>query len=166
MKKKINFLIAGAIGTIISGCVGAMPKYQTSEGTMIIFKTPTMRYADQGFVSIADSETKVEIYGSGQAVMRLRITPSEVCVSKMACMSKKDFNAKVLGNPNYPENLIENVFKGEPIFGMEGMQQSDHEFRQHIQKPGMNIDYYRGPKRIEFKDSATGTKIKIITMGS
>ncbi len=164
MQKKINILVASAIGLAISGCVGSMPKYQTSKGTMIVFKTPTMRYADQGFVSIADSETKVEIYGSGQAVMRLRITPSEVCVSKMACMSKKEFNAKVLGNPNYPDTLIENIFKGKPIFGMEGMEQSDHSFRQHIVKPGMNINYYRGPKAIKFSDSVTGTKIKVITM--
>ena len=163
MRKKINLLILGAISIAISGCVGSMPEYQTSKGTMIVFKTPTMRYADQGFVSIASSETKVEIYGSGQAVMRLRITPSEVCVSQMACMNKKDFNTKVLGNASYPESLIENIFKGEPIFNMEGMNQSDHSFRQHISKPGININYIRTPKTIVFNDTITGTKIKVIT---
>jgi hypothetical protein len=163
MRKKLNILIATATSLIISGCIGSMPDYQTSKGTMIVFKTPVMRYADQGFVSIASSETKVEIYGNGQALMRLRITPNQVCVSKMSCMSKKEFNAKVLGNPNYPETLIENIFKGEPIFGMEGMEQSDHSFKQHIIKPGMNISYLRTPKRIVFNDTITGTKIKVVT---
>jgi len=164
MRKKINFFVASVVGLVISGCIGSMPKYQTSKGTMIVFKTPTMRYADQGFVSIANSETKVEIYSNGQAVMRLRITPSEVCISKLSCMSKKEFNAKILGNPNYPENLIENIFKGEPIFGMEGMEQSDHSFKQHIKRDGMDIYYIRTPKRIEFNDTITGTKIKVVTV--
>ncbi len=163
MSKKASLLISATVGVLLSGCVGNMPEYQTSEGTMIVFKTPTMRYADQGFVSTASSETKVEIYSSGQSVMRLRITPSQVCVTNMACMSKKEFNQKVLGNANYPETLIENIFKGEPIFGMEGMNQSDHSFRQHIQKSGMDINYIRTPKRIEFSDTITGTKIKVIT---
>jgi len=162
--KKIKLSIIASSFFILAGCVGSMPKYQTSKGTMIVFKTPTMRYADQGFVSSASSETKVEIYGSGQAIMRLRITSSEVCVSSMACMSKKEFNKKVLGNENYPESLIEHIFKGEPIFGMEGMKQSDHSFTQHIVKPGMNITYFRGVKKIEFRDSANGVKIKVITM--
>jgi len=166
MRKKINLLILGAFGLSLSGCIGSMPNYQTSKGTMIVFKTPTMRYADQGFVSIANSETKVEIYGSGQAVMRLRITPSQVCVSSMACMSKKEFNTKVLGNPNYPDTLIENIFKGEPIFGMEGMSQSDHSFKQHIAKPGIDINYIRTPKSIIFNDKITGTKIKVLTTGN
>jgi hypothetical protein len=163
MKKRTILFISSAL-MAINGCVGSMPEYQTSKGTMIVFKTPTMRYADQGFVSTASGETKVEIYGSGQAVMRLRITPTQVCVSKMACMSKKEFNAKILGNANYPSGLIEHIFRGEPIFGMEGMKQSDHSFRQHIVKPGMNINYFRGVKRIEFKDSVTGVKIKVLTM--
>ena len=162
--KKNKIIISSIIALVVSGCVGSMPEYQTSKGTMIIFKTPTMRYADQGFVSTAQDETKVEIYGSGQAVMRLRITSNEVCVSSLSCMSKKEFNQKVLGNVNYPEALIEHIFRGEPIFGMEGMNQADHSFKQHILKPGMNINYFRGVKRIEFKDSITGTKIKVVTM--
>jgi len=93
MKKRTILFISSALMTI-NGCVGSMPEYQTSKGTMIVFKTPTMRYADQGFVSTASGETKVEIYGSGQAVMRLRITPTQVCVSKMACMSKKSLMQK------------------------------------------------------------------------
>jgi len=163
MRKKIKNFMTLVVAMTLSGCVGSMPEYQTSKGTMIVFKTPTMRYADQGFVSTSANETKVEIYGNGQAVMRLRITPSEVCVSKMACMSKKDFNKKILGNQDYPPTLIENIFKGEPIFNMEGMEQSDHSFIQHIKKPNMDITYIRTPKRIEFNDKITGTKIKVVT---
>jgi len=164
MQKKLNLLLVGVSSLLISGCVGAMPEYKTSKGTMIVFKTPAMRYADQGFVSTASSETKVEIYGSGQAVMRLRITPTQVCVSSMACMGKKEFNQKVLGNGNYPEQLIEHIFKGEPIFASESMNQSDNGFTQYINKPGMNINYLKNAKKIEFNDTITGVKIKVISM--
>lgn len=165
MKKNLNFLKAAALGALLSGCVGSMPKYATSKGTMIVFKTPTVRYADQGFISYASSETKVEIYSSAQAALRLRITPSQVCMSSFSCMSKKDFNTKILNNPNYPADTIEKIFKGEPIFGGEGLAQKDHSFSQHIVKNGININYSRGIRKISFKDSASGVIIKVITTG-
>ncbi len=164
MIKKAKLLILASMAATITGCVGAMPEYNSSKSSMIVFKTPTLRYADQGFVSTASSETKVEIYGSGEALMRLRITPSEVCLSSMACMSKKDFNAKVLGNSNYPETLIENVFNGNPIYGMEGISQSGSSFTQHITKGGVNITYRKSDKKIEFNDTITGVKIKVINL--
>ncbi|HGZ69988.1 MAG TPA: hypothetical protein ENK74_01165 [Nitratifractor sp.] len=165
MIKKLNLLKTAALALTLSGCIGTMPKYTSSEGTMIVFKTPTMSYADQGFISYADSETKVEIYSSGQSVMRLRIAPSQVCMSSLECLSKEEFNKKVL-NPNYPADTIERIFKGEPIFNGEGLVQSDHSFSQRIKKPGIDIRYNRGVKRISFVDNATGIKIKVILTGN
>lgn len=165
MIKKLNLLKTAALALTLSGCIGTMPKYTSSKGTMIVFKTPTMSYADQGFVSYADSETKVEIYSSGQSVMRLRITPSQVCMSSLKCLGKEEFNKEVL-NPNYPADTIERIFKGEPIFNGEGLVQRDHSFSQRIKKPGIDIRYNRGVKRISFVDSASGVKIKVILTGN
>ncbi len=164
MKKKLKIIALASLIATISGCVGAMPEYKSSQSTMIVFKTQSMRYADQGFISRASSETKVEIYGSGQAVMRLRITPSQVCVTKFACLSKKEFNKKVLGNSNYPETLIENIFNGNRIFNSEGISDSGDSFTQNIVKAGMSIYYYKDSKKIEFNDTITGVKIKVINM--
>ncbi len=163
MIKKIKILATATVLIALSGCVGAMPEYDSSKGSMIVFKTPTVRYADQGFVSTASNETKVEIYSNGQSVMRLRVTPSQVCLTKLACMSKKEFNSKVLGNENYPEDLIESVFRGEPIFNMENIKQSGNSFTQRIKRDGMDITYRKDAKRIEFNDTITGVKIKVIS---
>ena len=155
MKKNINFLISGAVAIVLSGCVGAMPEYNTSKSKFIIFKTPTVKYADQGFISHAKSETKVEIYGSGQALMRLRITPSQVCMSSMACMSSSEFNKKVL-NANYPADTLRKIFNAEVIFSGEGLRKSKNGFVQHI-KGG--IEYRVDGKNVKFKDPNSGVKI-------
>jgi len=160
VQKKINFLISSSVVLILSGCVGAMPEYNSSKSSFIVFKTPTIRYADQGFVSNASSETKVEIYGSGQAVMRLRITPSQVCMSSLACMNGTEFNKKVL-NANYPADTLEKIFKGEEIFGGEAAKMVSNGFIQHIKRANMNITYSVNGKNIKFVDTIAGVKIEV-----
>ena len=156
MKKNIkNFLFAVSV-FILGGCVGSMPEYKSSNSTFIVFKTPTIRYADQGFVSKADSETKVEIYSNGQAVMRLRITPTQVCLSSLACMSGEEFNKKVL-NASYPSDTIGKIFRGEEIFGGKGKIETQNGF---IQKIG-SIFYKVEGENIEFTDPAAGVKIRV-----
>ena len=156
MQKKINILISGAVALMISGCVGAMPEYSKSNGKMIIFKTPTVKFADQGFVSSATSEVKVEIYGSGQALMRLRVTPTQTCMSSMACMGNSEFNKKVL-NANYPADTLEHIFKGEQIFAGQGLSQSADGFTQNIG----SITYSVSSGNISFRDSSNGVKIVV-----
>ncbi len=165
MIKKLNLLKTAAFVLLLGGCVGTMPNYDRSESTMIVFKTPTMSYADQGFVSYGGNETKVEIYSNGQSVMRLRITPSQVCMSSLKCLSKEEFNKRVL-NPSYPPDTIEKIFKGEPIFNGEGLVQRDHSFSQRIKKPGIDIRYNRGVRKISFVDKASNIKIKVILTGN
>ena len=159
MRKKINIIMSGVLALAVSGCVGAMPEYNQSRGSMIIFKTPTVKFADQGFVSSASSEVKVEIYGSGQALMRLRVTPSQTCMSSMACMSNSEFNKKVL-QANYPADTLEHIFKGEQIFGGKGLSQSGNGFTQNIG----TISYSVFAGNISFRDSANGVKIVVRSM--
>jgi len=155
VKKNINYIISGAAALLLSGCVGAMPEYNSSKSEYIVLKTPTIKYADQGFVSHASSETKVEIYGSGQALMRLRITPSQVCMSSMACMSNSDFNKKVL-NANYPADTLMKIFNAEEIFGGEGLVKTETGFVQHIRG---GIEYRVDGNNIKFIDNNSGVKI-------
>ncbi|NPA27828.1 MAG: hypothetical protein GXN91_02090 [Epsilonproteobacteria bacterium] len=141
---------------IISGCIGAMPTYKSSNSALITFKTPTIKYSDMGFIDKADSETKVEIYSNGQSVMRLRITPTQVCMSKLACMSAQEFNKKVL-QANYPKDTLEKIFKGEEIFGGKNKIETQDGFVQQID----SIRYEVSQDEILFTDSSTGTTIRI-----
>ena len=157
MKKILKNSVLAGVLIALSGCAGAMPKYNSSKSTFIVFKTPTLKYADQGFVSKANSETKVEIYSSGQSVMRLRIMSDQVCMSSLACMSKADFNKKVLASSTYPSAILEHIFNGEPIFGGKNMQGSGNNFTQKIG----TINYSVSGGNISFSDSSNGVKIKV-----
>ncbi len=157
MKFSLKNSIYIAFATIISGCAGAMPVYKESKSSFIIFKTPAIKYADQGFISKADNETKVEIYSNGQSVMRLRILSDEVCLTRFKCMSKRDFNKKILASSNYPENLIENIFNGKPIFNGKNLRGSSNHFIQNIG----TITYSVNGRNIKFYDRANGDKIVV-----
>jgi hypothetical protein len=154
--KKYSKILSLIATFILSGCVGSMPKYNTSSSTFIVFKTPTLRYADQGFISKANSETKVEIYSSGKAVMRLRVTNNQICLSSLACMSGNEFNKKVL-NANYPSDTLGKIFRGEPIFGGKNLIKTKKGFKQKIG----SISYSVEGKNIEFIDTIAGVKIKV-----
>jgi len=156
LQKLSKTLVSGALAFTLVGCVGAMPEYKSSKSSMIIFKTPTVKYADQGFVSKASSETKVEIYGSGQPVMRLRVTPSQTCLSSLECMSNSEFNKKVL-QANYPADTLLHIFNGEKIFAGKGLRKMGNGFVQHIG----SIVYRVNGRNISFKDSSNGVKIVI-----
>ena len=157
MKNNLYYLMSGVFILILNSCVGTMPEYYSSNSSFIIFKTPTVAYADQGFISHASSETKVEIYGNGQALIRLRMIKDQVCMSSIECMSNKEFNKKVL-NANYPNDTIKNIFNGKEIFNGEGLRQIKNGFIQHI-KGG--IEYKVAKSYIKFTDSNAGVKIVI-----
>ena len=156
MQKLSKFIVSGAVALAISGCVGAMPEYKSSKSSMIIFKTPTIKYADQGFVSKANGETKVEIYGSGQPIMRLRVTPSQTCLSSLECMNNSEFNKKVL-MANYPADTLLHIFNGEKIFNGKGLSKKQNGFVQHIG----SITYKVSGSNISFRDGSNGVKIVV-----
>ena len=96
-----------------------------------MFKTPTFKYADMGFIYENRSEVKAEIYGSGQALMTLKITESSVCMSLLECMSKRSFNKSVLSSM-YPNEILDNIFRGKPIFKEKNLQKNRNGFTQNI----------------------------------
>ncbi len=157
MKKITKILTISASLFAATACVGPQPEYKTSNSSMIVFKTPTVKYADQGFINRASSETKVEIYSNGQAVMSLRITPSQICMSSMECMDAKEFNRKIL-HAEYPADTLEHIFKGEKIFNGKGLQNLPSGFIQHIG----SITYKVSNGNINFTDSSNGVKIKVV----
>jgi len=114
---------------LLSAC-GRQP-YLKQSSAFIVLKTPTMRYADQGFVYENADEVKVEIYGSGQALFSLRVTSASVCTGALQCMSKKTFNEKVL-TTYYPEDTIEAIFRGKPIFSGKELVKKRNGFTQKL----------------------------------
>ncbi len=123
-----------ALLLVISGCTGKqLIKKENQESAFIVIKTPSMRYADMGFIYKKTDLVKVEIYASGQPLLNLNINPMNVCMSTFKCMEKKDFNAKML-SANYPETVLENIFRAKPIFDKKNLEKSSNGFTQKIKK--------------------------------
>jgi len=145
---------------LITGC--GEPQFQSEESAYIIWKTPTFRYADQGFIYHSPSQLRVEIYGNGQPLMRLDMKEQEICASFLQCMSKKKFNEMML-SPWYPASLLENVFRGKILFNGEGMVEKRNGFTQTISNgKKYQIHYSVLNNRVIFRDTINKIQIKVI----
>ena len=138
------------------------PSYKQQNSAYIVLKTPTFKYADMGFIYENSDAIKVEIYGSGQALMTLKITKDSVCMSRLQCMTKQTFNAQVLSR-DYPKDVIENIFRGRAVFnGMHIMKKSNG-FTQKLKNPGKyDIEYRVLNNEILFRDTINEILIKVI----
>jgi len=139
----------------------ASKPYLKQNSALIVFKTPTFKYADLGFVYENEEEVKVEIYGSGQALMSLKISEGSVCMRLLECMSKESFNAKVL-NGAYPKDVLENIFRGKKIFSGIGLVKKSNGFTQQITKQGKyTIEYEVFNNEITFRDTINAILVKV-----
>ena len=147
---------------LINGCAGKQTiTKENQESAFIIIKTPTMKYADMGFIYKKTDLTKVEIYALGQPLMSLNINPMNVCMSTFKCMEKKDFNEKMLSS-YYPDSILENIFRAKPIFNQKNLEKSSDGFTQKIKKEKeYDISYSVTPKKRTFRDKINKIKIEV-----
>ena len=155
-KRTVLLLI---ISFLLSSC--ASKEYIKQNAAFIMFKTPTFKYADMGFIYENEKEVKVEIYGSGQALMSLEISETSVCMSLLECMGKSAFNKEVLSGM-YPEDILENIFRGKPLFNGLGLEKKGDGFTQRIiKKDKYNIEYNVLNNQIIFRDTINTILIKV-----
>lgn len=135
--------------------------YNKQESAFIVLKTPTFRYADLGFIYESNDSLKVEIYSSGQPIMRLSTTEDNVCMSLFECMDKKTFNKTVL-NEAYPNNILENILKAQKIFDGQNIVETSNGFTQKIRKTNKyEIAYSVLNNQILFRDKMNHILIKV-----
>ena len=155
--KKSFFLLLMIM--ILSAC--ATKEYAKQESMFIVFKTPTFKHADLGFVYKNEKDIKAEIYSNGQAIMALEIGQENICMSLLECMDKKSFNQKVL-SPYYPADILAHIFRGEPIFLGEKQVNVRNGFTQTFMKEGKyDINYSVLNKQILFRDKINNILIKM-----
>jgi hypothetical protein len=158
--KRTILLIMAIMATLFLGAC-ASKEYVEQNSAYILFKTPTFKYADMGFIYENQEEIKVEVYSSGSALMSLEITESSVCMSTLQCMRKSVFNKEVLSSL-YPEDILEHIFRGKPIFNREGLDAKGNGFTQKIvKKEKYNIDYSVLNNQIIFHDTINTIVIKV-----
>ena len=155
--KKVIFLTL--FGLLFPAC--GVKEYAKQDSIFIVFKTPSFKHADLGFIYENSDEMKVEIYGSGQVLVSLEITKDRVCMSLLECMSKQNFNKNVL-SAHYPDALLEHVFRGQKVFGGKGLTKTRNGFTQQIVKNAKyNIHYNVLNKQILFRDTINDILIKV-----
>ena len=155
--KTISFIFL--LGLFLSACT--TKEYTKQQSVFIVFKTPTFKHADLGFIYENSEEIKVEIYGSGQALMSLDINNDAVCMSLLECMSHQSFNKNVL-SAFYSEGIVANIFRGKEVFLGENVTKTRNGFTQKIMKEGKyNIDYSVLNKQIVFRDTINDILIKV-----
>jgi len=157
--KKLKFLLlVGVLSLISVGCIKEEPTPQ--ESLFIIWNSPNMRYADQGFLYKKRNALVLEIYSNAQPAITLSINQNQVCSSGL-CISKESFNKKYL-SANYPKDLIDKILNAKPIFNSKGLKKIDGGFTQKIKKSGkFNIEYRVQNGSIIFKDTLNNITIKI-----
>jgi len=155
--KKSFFLLIMVM--LISAC--ASKKYVTQESIFIVFKTPTFKHADLGFIYENEEEMKVEMYSNGQAIMALEIGQEAICMSLLKCLDKNSFNQKVLG-VDYPQDILRHIFSGKPIYNGQHRIKTRNGFTQKLSKTDKyDIDYSVLNKQIIFRDTINDILIKV-----
>ena len=155
--RKISFILL--LGVLLSACT--TKEYTKQESVFIVFKTPTFKHADLGFIYENNEAIKVEIYGSGQALMSLNISNDTVCMSLLECMNHQSFNKNILFS-GYPDGIIGNIFRGKEVFLGKNLTKTRNGFTQKIMKEGKyNIDYRVLNKQILFRDTINDILIKV-----
>ena len=151
------------ITLLILGFFSACSTHQLikDESAFIVMKTKEFKYADMGFISNARDLINVKIYGAGQPLLKFEINALNVCMSTFECMNKKAFNKRVLSE-NYPDKLLENIFRAEPIFQKEAYVKTKNGFQQSFKKEGAyDISYVVEGGERKFKDRLNHILIKI-----
>ncbi len=158
--KKVKLTAVVSAAVLLAGCT--QPEYDRQESALIIWKSPLLRYADQGFIYKAPTRTKVEIYTNGTPLLRLKIDQKQICVSFWACVEKARFNAKYLSR-DYPPDTLERIFRGEAIFGGLHRMSLRNGFTQQIESPERyKIEYRVFKNETVFRDTINKILIKVI----
>ena len=156
MRKTILILL----GLMIYGC--NQTPYLQENSAFIVFKTPSFRYADMGFIYQNQNNIKLQIYSNGQSSMSLILSSENICMSALECMSKDSFNTKVLSS-NYPKDILMHILMAKPIFAKKDIKYTQDGFTQDIKKINLyDIKYKVSKNRVEFKDKVNHIVIKLI----
>ncbi len=144
---------------IMFGCAMKEPKEQQSK--FIVIKTDQFKYADMGFISNFEDRLNIQIYASGEAIATIDIYKNKICTGTFECMSKQEFYKKTFGY-KYPDETLENIFLGKPIFNNFNLEKISNGFTQKILKNDeYDISYSVVNGDISFSDKMRNIIIKV-----
>jgi hypothetical protein len=147
-----------AIFTILfTGCA-IKTKVDKSQSATILLKTPKIKYYDTGFINYSKNSTKAKIFSTGVEILAIDIS-SHICLNSI-CYTKDSFNKEYLSR-YYSDDILENIFKGNPILNKKNIEITNSGFNQIIIAQEYAITYKVTKDSYTFKDSKNSILIKI-----
>jgi len=110
---KIFYPIFLLIIILFEGCSYKQPI--SSQSSIILIKTPAMKFHDTGFVTKYKDNIQLQIFNAGHLVLNLIIYKDKVCKSTFKCQSSKEFN-KLYFNRSYKDDFLYNLFRKNKIY--------------------------------------------------
>jgi hypothetical protein len=143
----------------LGGCTA--PTIKDQKSLFMTFKTPSIGYADAGFLYKYQDFIKLQMYANGNPVVSLKISKENICMSFFECMSKEEFNKQVLSG-YYPKNTLEDIIMKRAIFSEEHMVKKRNGFTQNITKNGHYDITYKVLNGVAiFHDTINNITIKV-----
>jgi len=96
-----------------TGCSQKQPI--KSHSAIILFKTPTMKFYDTGFILKYNDMIELNMLEAGNSVLHLKIYKNKICSSTFKCLTSKEFNKNYL-NEKYNDNFLYNLFSKDKIY--------------------------------------------------
>ena len=136
----------------------SIKNYEHSEAKIVTIKSPKIKFSDIGYVRHTDDAIELELFEAGHVFQRIHIN-SMICVED-GCMAKRSFNKEYL-NAAYPDDILQNVILGRPIYAKENLVKTNEGFVQKIHNENVDIKYRVTAYERFFKDRKNHIIIKI-----
>ena len=127
---------------------------------LFIIKMKNLKFVDQGFLYFFKREILAEIYSAGKSTFKLHIFKKKICMGNFKCIKPSIFNKKFL-DKEYPNHILENIFRSNPIFKKKNIKFDNKYFVQNIKNEKFNITYSVNKDGVKFKDKLNSIKIYI-----
>ena len=136
----------------------SIKNYEHSEAKIVTIKSPKIKFSDIGYVRHTDDAIELELFEAGHVFQQIHIN-NMICVED-GCMAKRSFNKEYL-NAAYPDDMLQNIILGRPIYAKKNLVKSNEGFVQKIEGKNVNIKYKVTAHESFFKDRKNHIIIKI-----
>lgn len=136
----------------------SVKNYQLTQTKIITMKTKQLKFSDLGYIRSGSGAVELELFVAGKSLFRASID-SSVCTDD-GCMSKAAFNEEYL-NTAYPDELLQNILLGMPIYSGENKTLIKDGFEQKIEREEVSILYRVSSSQTYFRDKKNNILFKI-----
>lgn len=108
-----RFLISLIFLLILTGCSYKQPV--SSRGATIIFKTPTLKFYDKGFIERYEDRVRLTVLNLGTVAVDMTIYEDRVCKNVISCYDGDTFNDTFL-DKSYEKDFLYNLLIQDDIY--------------------------------------------------